>query len=294
MVVYLDLVFLLNSAADALALYVTARLSGFTFRPAKVLAASLLGGIYGVVSSVPVFYLCRSFYVQILVAAFLVWFVFGLRTIFLRMCLLFFVLSCAMGGVFVAFAQVLANFDSFNTLYTMNWKVFFLVGGMCYFLLSIVFRGNAKHFVSGEICTGEISCNGRNLSMSILIDTGHTLCDPYSGKNVMIVWLHATRELWSKEEWDIFSENGSMDVLSIYEQLSKLVPGKFWLIPYRSVGVESGSLICFAAENAVVGKSRVEKLTLALSFTPLSDGGSCNALWGSGGNEKGLVQVCKE
>ena len=93
MVVYLDLVFFLNSIADALALYVTSRLSGISLRPNRVILASVLGGIYGVICSVPLFCFMRDFVPQVLVAAFLVWVVFGLRTIYLRLCLLFFVLS---------------------------------------------------------------------------------------------------------------------------------------------------------------------------------------------------------
>lgn len=290
MIVYLDLVFILNSVADALALYVTARLSGLSLRPAKMLVASLVGGLYGVVCSFPGFYSMGSFFGQILVAVFLVWYVFGVRKIFLRIFLLFFVLSCAMGGVFIAFARQEAPDSSYN----MNWKVFFLVGGVCYFLLSIVFRGSAKHFVSGEICTGSILCNGKTVSLNILIDTGHTLCDPYSGKDVMIVWVYAIRDLWNDEEWEIVSGCGSKDVGMIYEKLSTIAPGKYWLIPYRAVGVESGSLICFAAENVVVGEKFLQEITVALSFTPLSDGGSCNALWGNRLNEGGCVQLCEE
>ena len=45
MVVYLDLAFFLNSAADALALYVTARLAGLPVRRLRILAAAVLGAI---------------------------------------------------------------------------------------------------------------------------------------------------------------------------------------------------------------------------------------------------------
>lgn len=281
MVIYLDLVFLLNSTADAFALYVTSRLSGLALRPARVLIASLLGGVYGVVCSVPSFCSIGSIVPQILVAAVLVWVVFGIHTIYLRLCLLFFVLSCAMGGVLIAFAQAFTIYGVSDTLHSINWKVFFLVGGMCYFLLSIVFRGSAKHFVSGEISNGSIFHNGRNVFLNVLIDTGHTLRDPYSGNQVMTVWLDSTRGLWSSEEWNILSRLRSKGIAPVFEELAQIAPGKFRLIPYRAVGVDTGSLICFTADNAVVGNKTFGKISVALSFTPLSDGGNCNALWGA-------------
>lgn len=280
MVIYLDLVFFLNSAADAFALYITSRLSGLALRPTRVLVASLIGGIYGVVCSVPVFRSIGSIVPQILVAVLLVWVVFGIREMFFRLCLLFFVLSCAMCGVLIACTQAFTTHGVADVLYSMNWKVFFLVGGLCYFLLSVVFRGSAKHYISGEVCIGSILYNGSSILLNILIDSGHTVRDPYSGNPVMTVWLDSTRELWSNEEWEIFSTAGSNGVSSIFEQLAMISPGKFWLIPYRAVGVDTGFLICFAAEKAIIGKKRYGNITIALSYTPLSDGGGCNALWG--------------
>ena len=53
MVVYLDLAFFLNSAADALALYVTARLAGLPVRRLRILAAAVLGGAYGAACLLP-------------------------------------------------------------------------------------------------------------------------------------------------------------------------------------------------------------------------------------------------
>lgn len=279
MVIYLDLVFFLNSLADALALYVTSRLSGISLRTHRVILASLLGGIYGVICSVPLFCFMRDFVPQILVAAFLVWVVFGLRTIYVRLCLLFFVLSCAMGGVLIAFAQSFTRYGVSNTLSNLNWKVFFLVGGLCYFFLSIVFRGSAKHIVSGEISKGFLWHNGHKIPLNVLFDTGHTLRDPYTGNPVMTIWLDATRELWSDEEWSILEKLGDAEVTGCLEKLTKISSGRFWIIPYRAVGTRNGALLCFSAEQVVIGKKSLGKITVALSGTSLSDGGSCNALW---------------
>ena len=279
MVIYLDLVFFLNSLADALALYVTSRLSGISLRTNRVILASVLGGIYGVICSVPLFCFMRDFVPQILVAAFLVWVVFGLRTIYVRLCLLFFVLSCAMGGVLIAFAQSFTRYGVSNTLSNLNWKVFFLVGGLCYFFLSIVFRGSARHIVSGEISKGFLWHNGHKIPLNVLFDTGHTLRDPYTGNPVMTIWLDATRELWSDEEWSILEKMGDVEVTGCLEKLTKISSGRFWIIPYRAVGTRNGALLCFSAEQVVIGKKSLGKITVALSGTSLSDGGSCNALW---------------
>ena len=47
MVIYLDIAFLLNALADALALYGTARLTGLPVQKLRLAAAAALGGTYG-------------------------------------------------------------------------------------------------------------------------------------------------------------------------------------------------------------------------------------------------------
>ena len=53
MVIYLDIAFLLNALADALALYGTARLTGLPVQKLRLAAAAALGGTYGAVCALP-------------------------------------------------------------------------------------------------------------------------------------------------------------------------------------------------------------------------------------------------
>ena len=69
MIVYLDIVFLLNGMTDAAALYVTGRLTGLPLEGKRLLAASLLGGTYGVLCAVPGMEAAAAFVPQLLRAA---------------------------------------------------------------------------------------------------------------------------------------------------------------------------------------------------------------------------------
>ena len=55
----------------------------------------------------------------------------------------------------------------------------------------------------------------------------------------------------------------------------------FRLLPYRAVGVSSGMLLCFTADNVRIGDTDYGPITVALSPTPVSDGGGYTALWGA-------------
>lgn len=141
MVVYLDLAFFLSFGADALALYVTARLSGLPIRGRRFLLAALLGGVYGAVCLLPPLAGLGSFFPQLAAALGLVALAFGRRGPVLREFLLFFMLSCTLGGAMMAGVGLLRESGGLEVLKFLNWKVFFLVGGTCYLVLSLVFRG---------------------------------------------------------------------------------------------------------------------------------------------------------
>lgn len=290
MVVYLDLVFLLNFIADFFALYVTARLSGLLLQKKRLIAASLLGGTYGVISMIPNVSSAGSFFFQIMIAALMIWHVFGIQKIFLRLVLLFFVLSCSIGGVMFAFVEHSSLYGFSSALLNLNWKVFFLSGGLCYFLLAVVFRGGVRHEVAGDIVRGTITRNKKAVSLDILLDTGHTLCDPVTGGPVLTVWQNTLKQLWSMEENDILLHLESRGAAWCAEKLGDLAPGQFWLVPYCSVGVSTGILLCFRAEQVIINGGNLGSLSIAVSPTTVSDGGRYSALWGGRMKMEGRIE----
>ena len=269
-----------------MALYVTARLSSLALRSRRVIAAALLGGVYGVLGCLPIFVPLRSFGIQILVAMFLVRIVFGEQKTFLRLCFLFLLLSCTLGGAVTAVSQHFIQHGIGDTLKILDWKVFTLVSVMCYFVLSVVFRGSAKHAVAGQLCRISITLGGKKITLDALYDTGHTLYDPCNGTSVVTVWYRAADPLWSKEERAIIGHLETQESIQCAEKLGQIAPGRFRLIPYRAVGVNCAILLAFQADEVWIGNKGHGKMTVALSPTPVSDGGGYTALWGGERNGK--------
>ena len=165
MIVYLDMAFLLNCMTDALALYVTAQLSGLPVRTKRLLAASLAGGTYGALCALPGLRFAASFFPQFAAAAGLVWLAFGRREAFLRQFLLFFMLSCTMGGVVVA----------------------------------------VRHQLAGQLCRCRVEWRGASAQFAALLDTGHTLTDGLTGRPVLTVHYAALEPLLAAGEREILS-----------------------------------------------------------------------------------------
>lgn len=287
MIVYLDLAFLLNCLTDALALYVTARLSGWHARARRVALASILGGLYGVLCMLPPLQAVGMFLPQLVVAGGMVWMVFGRQGAFLRQFLLFFLLSCTMGGALLAMSRMLASEEGIQMLAMLDWRVFFLTGGICFVLLSVVFRGGARHAVAGELTEGTVELRGRRAGFTVLLDTGHTLSDSVTGAPVLTVYQEALTPLWTDQERVVLSRLPEKGPVWCLEQLEEA--GRFRLLSYRAVGVGDGLLLCFWAENVEIGGEKLGRTTIALSPTEVSDGGGNSALWGGQKGERHVV-----
>ena len=274
MVVYLDTIFLLNSAADAAALYAAARLSGLPVSGRRLAAAALLGGTYGALCALPGWGALASFPAQACAAAALVRLAFGRREGFLRRVLLFYLLSCSLAGALVAGARLLRERGA--ALAGLDWRIFFMAGGGCFLLLSVVFRGGARHTAAGQLRQCRICRRGREAELTALLDTGCTLTDGLSGAPVLTVHWAALEPLWTPEEHSVLSCLEREGAARCLERLG----GGFRLLPYRAVGVRSGLLLCFKADWAELEARSLGPVTVALSPTPVSDGGGYAALWG--------------
>lgn len=284
MVVYVDMAFLLNCLTDAAALYATGRLSGLPAEGKRLAAAALAGGTYGALCVLPGWGALASLPLQTAAAAGLVRLAFGRRGAFLRQLLLFFALSCALGGAVVAGGRLLESGEGLAALARLDWRVFFLAGGLCFVILSVVFRGGVRHAVAGQLCQCTLERRGRRADLTALWDTGHTLTDSLTGRPVLTAHWAALEPLWTAAERAVLSRLERDGGAACLEALG---PG-FRLLPYQAVGVRDGLLLCFQAERAAVDGRELGPVTVALSPTAVSDGGGYAALWnGESGKEEG-------
>lgn len=273
MVIYLDQVFALNALADGLALYITVRTAGLRTSRRRLLAAAGLGGAYGAACLMPPLTPLGSFLPRLAAAAGLVRLTCGGGQWFLRRFLLFYVVSCTLGGVFSSVLELRSS-----------WGTFLLAGGMCYGVLTLLLQGGARHAASGQLCRGVVERRGRRTEVTVLLDTGHTLTD--GGRPVLIVDSGALGALWSKGEQAAMRELARRGSAACLEELSAVSPGAFRLLPYRAVGVSEGLLLCCQAERLVLDGRDQGPVTVAISPTPLSGSGGYTALWSGEGKKE--------
>lgn len=289
-VIYVDTLFLLNSIVDYLLLLAAARLAGEPLRRGRFALGAALGGLYAVAIFLPGLTFLAHPLCRLASATLMLLVSYGGSRRLLRQGLLFIALTCAFGGGVVAIGLLggtgltLGNGVFYSAL---DLKIVLLSAAVCYGVLSLVFQRLAKHSAAGgEIVDIKLILNGRTAPLKALVDTGNTLTDPVSGRPVMVVEGAQTARLFPKEH-----RPGPDDLRDPTAGLTRLGTGdwrpRFRLLPYRSVGIERGLLLAVRVDGLELGEKKVGPILVALSPTPVSDGGGYQALIGPM-NERGV------
>ena len=280
-VIYVDTLFLLNALVDYLLLLADARLAGEPLRRWRFALGAVLGGLYAVAIFLPGLGFLAHPLCRIASAALMLLAAYGGSGRLLRQGVLFVVLTCAFGGGVVAIGLLggtglsLGNGVFYSSL---DLKVVLLSAAVCYGVLTMVFQRLARHSTaSGELVDIKLYLGERMVSLTALIDTGNTLTDPVSGRPVMVAEGERVAPLFPKDH-----RPAPDDLRDPAAALTRLGTGewrsRFRLLPYRSVGVDRGLLLAVRTDDLEGNGWERGPILVALSPTPVSDGGGYQAL----------------
>ena len=280
-VIYVDTLFLLNALVDYLLLLCAARLAGEPLKRLRFALGAVLGGGYAVAIFLPgLGFLerpaCRfAAAVLMVLAAF--W---GSRRLG-RQVLIFFALSCAFAGGVLAISMLGGQGLSLNrgVIYSgMDLKIVLLSAAGCYAVLSLLLQKAVRHTsFTGELKAVRLELEDRTVELTALTDTGNTLTDPVTGQGVMVAEGERLLPLFAVSQRPSVQE--LRDPAGALERLTG-AGGHFRLLPYRAVGVDRGLLLAVRVDRAVVDGEDRGAMVVALSPTPVSDGGGYGALLG--------------
>lgn len=282
-VIYVDTLFLLNALVDYLLLLAAARLAGEPLRRRRFALGGALGGLYAVAIFLPGWSFLAHPLCRIASAALMLVAAYGGSRRLLRQGILFLALTCAFGGGVVAIGLLggtgltLGNGVFYSAL---DLKVVLLSAAVCYGVLTLVFRGLARHSAAdGELVDIKLSLGERTASLTALVDTGNTLTDPVSGRPVMVAEGERAGPLFPREH-----RPTPADLADPAAALTRLGTGewrsRFRLLPYRSVGVDRGLLLAVRLDGMELNGQGRGPALVALSPNPVSDGGGYQALIG--------------
>lgn len=274
-VVYIDLLFGLNFVANYLLLLGAGRLGGGVLCRWRIALGAALGAAYATVAFLPGWDWLAQWPCKVGLAVCMVLCAYGGERRLLRITLLFFALSAGLAGAVLG-AELLGNASltlQAGVLYTqMDLRLMLLLFVACYFVLSLFFRRMGQHHPR-ELVEVELSFPQRQVCLTALRDTGHTLSDPATNRPVMVV----TGEdyLW------LLPPNADLTApietaRLCHEQGVKGIR----LIPYRAVGVELGVLLAIPVSQVKINGKKAGAMLVALSPTAVDDGGVYQGLIG--------------
>lgn len=282
-VIYVDTLFLLNALVDYLLLLAAARLAGEPLRRRRLALGAVLGGLYAAAIFLPGLGFLAHPLCRLASAALMLLAAYGGSRHLLRQGALFAALTCAFGGGIVAIGLLggtgltLGNGVFYSAL---DLKVVLLSAAACYGALTLVFRRLGRHSAaSGELVSARLSMGEKSVTLTALVDTGNTLADPISGRPVMVAEGESVAPLFPRE-----NRPAPHDLRDPAAALNRLGTGewrsRFRLLPYRSVGVSRGLLLAVRMDALELDGRGRGPVLVALSPTPVSDGGGYRALIG--------------
>ncbi len=278
MTVYLDSLFLLNLIIDYLLLLVTAKVAGEGFGRLRLLLGAAIGAVQAALVFLPGFQWLLLPACTLAAGALMGVAAFGGSAHLLRVGFLFLGLSCALGGSVLIMGLLTGRGLTFQNgiLATgMDLKLVLLSAAVCYLVLTLLFRRTGRHS-GGELESVVVSIEGKQVLLTALRDTGNTLTDPATGRPVLVAEGARLGSLLPEKVL-----GGLRDPAAVMEKCAGDSLGRrLRLLPYRAVGVDCGFLLAIRADRVSVGKREYGGLLVALSPTPVSDGGGYGALFG--------------
>ena len=283
-VIYLDELFLLNFVVDYLLLLAAGRLCGEVLRRGWLALGAAVGAGYAAASFLPGLGFLLHPLCKLAAAVLALLAGYGRSRHLLRVGLVFFAVSAAFGGGIFALQLLGGQGLTLRSgiLYSaMDLRLILLSAAGCYVLITLVLQRTARHTAARrELAPVLLTLEGRRVALTALVDTGNTLTDPATGRPVMVAEGEKVAGLFPAGQAPSGEElRRPVDAL---ERLGRQGwQGRCRLLPYRAVGVECGMLLALRLDGAKVGTEDYGRLLLALSPTPLTDGGGYSALIGT-------------
>lgn len=280
MVVYLDVLFLLNFGVDFLILTAAGKLTQrrtFTVR-------HVLGTGFGAVYAVLMFMLDASLLYTVFAKAICsllivaVSFKNGSVRIFLKTAAAFYVVSFVFGG------SVAAGLLAFGAGAVVKNGVVYFDFSVCFLALSIGVSFLLLLAVRKVLCAHRchtarmtVSKNGKSASLIALFDSGNLLVDPASGAPVIVAEVAALKKIMPNDAMKCIMHG---DVAEAVTERGEIA---FRLIPYQGVSGQ-GVMAGFVPDSVTIHETsrerKIEKVVIGVTANNLSPDKSFQAIMG--------------
>ena len=260
MYIVLEYLLLENFIINFFILYLNKLFLKIDSKNTKIILGSLVASIYSLVFFYPATYFLSRPIFKLLFSMLLIRISFKYYNlkIFLKELLGFYIISFIFAG-----ATLGAYYTSSNLSTILNKKIDVFDGfPVIYLILGVtasIFIGkitftcfNQRSIKANYIADVLIKYRGKQIIIKALIDTGHSLINPFTGDSVMVVEYEVLKKILPESVNELIIENDKSDFKNMELILTSLQDEiKLTMIPYNSVG-KHGILFAFKPDSVNV------------------------------------------
>ncbi len=268
MTVYIDEIFIVNLLMDWLILWSVSHLTQQRERRWRLWLAALFGAIYSAAIFFPEMYWLNLPTVKIAwsLLMLLIAFSFFSWKHYLKLVTYFYLCAFVLGGASMAamsmFGQSTRAVWSGVVLMEIDFRLFWLIAGTgIVFAAMYCLRNRLRNDLSAtqQIITASMQFDGRDISLQLLVDSGHSLTDPLTGQSILVAEQSRLLPLYSDDVQALLRQFGSPEathLLALAEQPN--MTGRWRVIPYQAVG-KQGILFGFRLDQISLQYSHTTK-----------------------------------
>jgi len=273
--VYVDVLLVINYIINLLLILCTAKCVGVSPKRRRIVAAALFGSF----CSLTIFFPFMGFFVEfclkalissVLVRIALPWY--GLAA-YLRHWFVFFAVNFFFAGIILAlwmsFSPRWLTYYNGVVYFNVSISSLLIATIIAYLALLLANRMGRSGRLQGSLCQVRIFLGGKICGMTGLVDSGNSLCEPFSGAPVVVCRLEDVEPLLPPQAAEAIRE-GRFGLLGGSEEAG--IP--FRVVPYSGVG-SKGILPAFAPDRLTIadehGTWLVDSVYVAVSTKDIGD-----------------------
>ena len=285
-VVYADVLFVLNLVLDCFLLWATGKFMRIKINIWRLLAASVLGGLYGLGMLFAPLNMLYSLPLTVLFSLLMITVAFPIRNFafLLKTAAVLYIIGFAMAGAALGGQAALSGWDG-DTLI----KTGVLLFSLC--IAIIVARWGMRQYrrnwrketFKAEL---EIHMDNRICNITALIDTGNELVDPLTGRPAVIAEAASMSSILPAGLMREISSYGNSNPSRIMSECDNILwRRRLRLLPFNSIGNTNGMLLGFKPDLLVIksGEGNAEPIStndviICFSLQRLGNSMGCRAI----------------
>lgn len=286
MTLYVDIIFLENIFMNSIILLATGVILKEHIKLLRNFISSTIGAIYAIIIYVSHIRVYSNVFLKLILSFVIVYIAFKPPTLksFLKHLIIFYLTSFTFGGVAFALLYFVRPqdilFQDGVLIGTYPIKMILAGGIVGFAIITIAFKN-----IKGKLSKKDVYCNvtlcaeGRNLSVTSIIDTGNFLKDPITKMPVIVIEKDRLKSVFPKIILDNVTNiiNGRDVELGEYS-------AKIRAIPFKSLGKENGLLLGIKMNEIEIDyqeiKHKIKDVIIGIYNGKLSKDGKYSGLVG--------------